>query len=166
MNLVGQLWWTFKFVNIRISKCQRYEPMPNRLNGILPRSLHTFRNGVLKTEYLTKICGFSGILYVQWPPEHKRTENIWVAPYASHNDHHAESSLAISWPPLVSPAHCYQKSLLPAYQALMEKRIFRWVTLFCCIISHSYIILPKISCKLLLTKVSMQNIKLPKFNPN
>ena len=124
------------------------------------------------TAYFLKWCAQDGIfdqnLWIflcSMKSRLKRTEKIWVAPYVRHYDHHAESSLAISWPPLVSPAHCYQKSLLPAYQAMMEKRLIRWVSSFCCTSSHSNITLPKISCKHI-TKASMQNIKQPKVHLN
>ena len=107
-----------------------------------------------------QICGFSGLLYVQWTTENKRTENIWVATYACHNDHYDESSLGYQLT-LISPAHCYQKSL-PLLSSVDGEENFRVSFLvFFHIISHCYLILPKISCKLLLTKVSMQNIKLP-----
>ena len=85
----------------------------------------------------------------------KHTENIWVAPIACHNDHYAESSLGYQLT-LISPAHCYQKSLPPAIKRWWRREFPVSFLVFFHIISHSYIILLKFRASYHLVKSPCQ----------
>ena len=131
--------------------------MPNRPDGIWEVTAY-FLTCCVKDGIYVQICGFMDFCVFNEPPRTGAQRNL-VATYAC-NDHYDESSLGYQLT-LISPAYCYQMSL-PLLSSVDGEENFRVSFLvFFHIISHCYLILPKISCKLLLTKVSMQNIKLP-----
>ena len=135
------------------------EPMPNRLNGIMPRSLYTFRNGVPKTEYLTKICGFSALCMFN-EVQSTSAPRIFELPHMQVIMTISREQLGYQLTPIVSPAVI--RRAWPAYHAVMEKRYIRWVSCFCCTSSHS-ITLPKNLniVQAMLTTVSCKNKSSP-----
>ena len=98
------------------------EPMPNRLNGIMPRSLYTFRNGVPKTEYLTKICGFSALCMFN-EVQSTSAPRISELPHMQVIMTISREQLGYQLTPIVSPAVI--RRAWPAYHAVMEKRYIR-----------------------------------------
>ena len=100
-----------------------------------------------KAGIFDQICGFLEICMFNEPQKTSAQRNL-VATYAC-NDHYDESSLGYQLT-LISPAHCYQMSL-PLLSSVDGEENYRVSFLvFFHIVSHSYIILPKISCKLYL----------------
>ena len=86
------------------------EPMPNRLNGNMPRSLHPFRNGVPKTEYLTKICGFSALCMFN-EVQSTSAPRISELPHMQVIMTISREQLGYQLTPHSQPG-CYQKSLV------------------------------------------------------
>ena len=97
--------------------------MPNRLNGIMPRSLHTF----------LKWCAQDGIF----------DQNLWIFRHFVCSEHKRKLPRKFGLPHMLDimitmpraawlsadflsqPGSLLSEELLPAYQAMMEKRIIR-----------------------------------------
>ena len=126
------------------------------------RSLHTFWHVVSKMEFMYKSVDLWTFVCSMNHREQAHRE-IWL-PHMLVMTTMTRAAWAISWPSLAQLTVI--RWACRCYQALMEKRIFGWVSSCFFISSHIAISYYPNIVQATITKVSMQNIKQPKFNPN